>query len=282
MELSADLVKVLIAAAIMVPACISDWRKREASDIYWLMMGGSGIVFLVLADHGTLPLRLSVAAGSALMLYDMTARKDIKPTEQLLIYSATALLMALPAAAGGSGIMAAAVPISATYVLMNVLYYTGLLPGGADAKCLISMGIMFQHYPAMDVFPLIRPAAAMDDAYMLFSVSVLLLALIFAVLPMLIFLLSVNLRRGEKGWMALRAYRMDADKIPGSHVWLVQDVVDGTVVMARGAADDPRALERLTAAGETRIWVTPKIPFLIPIFAGFVFIAVIGNPLFIF
>ena len=61
----------------------------------------------------------------------------------------------------------------------------------------------------------------------------------------------------------------------------IQDIINGEPVTVWNAVDDPDVLQRLWDAGAERIWVTPKIPFLIPIFAGFLFMVMIGNPLFI-
>jgi preflagellin peptidase FlaK len=41
-------------------------------------------------------------------------------------------------------------------------------------------------------------------------------------------------------------------------------------------AFDPKAL---AARGIDRVWVTPKVPFLVPLFAGFVVAVLVGDPL---
>ena len=76
--------------------------------------------------------------------------------------------------------------------------------------------------------------------------------------------------------ITLSCYRMGIDDARKSHVWSKQDVVDGMIVNVKGVADDG-AYDRLEAIGAKDVWVTPIIPFMIPILAAVVFILTIGS-----
>lgn len=278
---SADLIKVLIVTVIMASACVSDWRKREASELHWALMGGAGMVFTALHGGGEIWARAMVVSGMALMLFDLLVDRDVGAGEQVMIYAAIAALFLIPAAMSDWSFRMVAIPMLATYAIMLLLYHFELMKGGADVVCLIAMGMVFQHYPVLNGIPLIGPATGIRDAVYLFPLFVLMTALIMTAAVMLIYFVAVNIRRGDTGTMMFFGYRMDLEDVPGSMVWPMQDVIGGELVMVRGAVDDPDAVLRLRDAGAERIWVTPKIPFLIPIFAGFLFMVVIGNPLFI-
>jgi hypothetical protein len=42
-----------------------------------------------------------------------------------------------------------------------------------------------------------------------------------------------------------------------------------------------REVELLRAAGISRVWVTPKIPFIIPLTVSLIFVAIVGNVFFL-
>ena len=277
----ADLIKVLIVTAIMIPACISDWRKREASELHWALMGSAGMVFVALYGGGEIWARGLVVLGMALMLFDVLVDREVGAREQLIIYAVIALLFLIPIVASGWVLRMTAIPILATYVMMNILYSSELMQGGADATSLIAIGMVFQHYPDLNWVPFIKPGSEVFDAMYLFPLFVLMAALIIAAVVMLSYFVALNIRRRDIGSLMFFGYRMDLDKVPDRMVWPMQDVVDGKVVTTHGVVNDPSAVQRLREAGAVRIWVTPKIPFLIPILVGFLFIVMVGNPLFI-
>ncbi|KQM10697.1 hypothetical protein AOA81_02235 [Methanomassiliicoccales archaeon RumEn M2] len=93
--------------------------------------------------------------------------------QQHLIHLGIALLFLVPILMSGWCIRAVAVPILLNYVLMNVLYSSDLMKGGADTACLIAMGMVFQRYPDLGAVPLIKPdlGSTMRCTYSLCSSS---------------------------------------------------------------------------------------------------------------
>ena len=281
MDIHADMIKVLIVTAIMTSACVSDWRRREVSEMHWALMGGAGMVFVALYGGCDLWARSMVVLGMALILFDILVDREVSARQQHLIHLGIALLFLVPILMSGWCIRAVAVPILLNYVLMNVLYSSDLMKGGADAACLIAMGMVFQRYPDLGAVPLIKPDLGIYDAMYIFPLFVLMAALIMTAVIMLVYFTALNIRRRDIGPTMFFGYRMDLEEVPERMVWPMQDYIDGNLVTSYGAVNDPAALQRLRDAGEVRIWVTPKIPFLIPILAGFLFMVIIGNPLFI-
>jgi hypothetical protein len=77
---------------------------------------------------------------------------------------------------------------------------------------------------------------------------------------------------------------LDVAGLKGVHVWLMENMEDGQRRLhtrPRRNEDLDKEVELLKAAGATRVWVTPKIPFIIPMTASLIFTATVGNLLFL-
>ncbi|MEE9163706.1 MAG: A24 family peptidase C-terminal domain-containing protein, partial [Thermoplasmata archaeon] len=165
-----------------------------------------------------------------------------------------------------------------------VFYYLGLLKGGADAKAFMAIGILVPGYPALGPFPLLAvgpPRLAPFELLFPFAMTTLLWgALLLIGLPLA--LLVRNLARGDRRWpQLLLGYKAPVDQLP-RFAWTLQEVKDGRIryrVIPRTTARETD-LEALRAAGVSRVWVTPQIPFLIPLTVGFLLAFLVGNPLF--
>ena len=95
--------------------------------------------------------------------------------------------------------------------------------------------------------------------------------------------LIINLIRGDREFPLMFAgYRMDIGRAEHAHVWPLEDVSDGETVRCISGFEDPEVIDRFRASGRDRIWVTPIIPFLMPIALSFAIIVFLGNPLFAF
>ena len=112
--------------------------------------------------------------------------------------------------------------------------------------------------------------------------SVFFLAAVLTILMAVPYLI-INLVRGDREFpFMLAGYRMDIGRVENAHVWPMEDVSDGETVHLISGFEDPEVLNRLRASGKDRVWVTPIIPFLVPITVSFAIIVFLGNPLFAF
>jgi len=76
---------------------------------------------------------------------------------------------------------------------------------------------------------------------------------------------------------------MDLPDARNKFVWPMEYVKDGAVKISAFVKSDDSTEEQinqLEASGKTRIWVTPKIPFLIPITVSLLFSTIVGNIIF--
>ena len=82
----------------------------------------------------------------------------------------------------------------------------------------------------------------------------------------------------------LLGYRMEGTEAIGKHVWLMERIEGGRRVLfsrPKQEEDLRKEVELLRSHGHTRVWITPKIPFIVPIFISLVLTAFIGNPFFL-
>lgn len=270
-----------VMAAVLLSACISDWRCREVSDIHWAVLGTAGILgfasYCVLSD-GFRWEYVAMAAVSFMILADILVDTGRYTLPFYLIMGVLTLVSLYHLT--DSPFMAAWISVPASYLIYVGMYIFGIVRGGADVKCLICLALMFPVYPSVSPFPLIGPGDPVISGVFTFSVSVLFFGTLFVMFLGIRFAL-INRRAGDTGPGRFTGYMMSIEDARKSHVWPMQDVVDGEVIRC-GAFDDPEsAYIRLEAAGLERIWVTPMIPFIIPMTAAAVMLAIAGNPLFL-
>ena len=166
----------------------------------------------------------------------------------------------------------------AVYVLMLALYYAGVVRGGADAKAVIAVAASMPAYcPLSDAISLpAEPAVFMFPP----AIAVLVLAAVMVMLLAPCFLIR-NLVRGDWAFpQMLMGYRRSLPE-DGAHLWSLDRAEDGKVVPGTSPWDDDDAFRRLRDAGADRAWVTPMVPFVLPIAAAFAIVWVWGNPLFL-
>lgn len=247
-----DIARILICLAILGYSCVTDWKIRRASNKLWYLMGGLGLI---------------------LGLYEL-----------MLFNFDTSFLMSW---AIGFGFM---------FVLMYFLYYffqrigmAGI--GGADAKSLIAIALMFPYYPQILVLSHVLPISDVSHSF-IFSFSVfgnaLVLNFVVPVAILVMNLLSVPFKELKADPLAsFTGYQMKAENLKNKHVRLMHDYqVEGDKIVSKrlfGGSDiDEKTYAELTkwkSEGKIpeKVWVTPKIPFLIPITLGLIAAIVYGD-----
>ncbi|MEK6986081.1 MAG: prepilin peptidase [Candidatus Thermoplasmatota archaeon] len=210
---------------------------------------------------------LMLAGGSIL---DLRSRRV--PNRYWLPFVALALLFLLRDAVV-FGLPGLALPYGAAALLAGFLYALWRLGlfGGADAKALMVAAFLAPHPLATPIVPRFPPLPMALDA--LGNGALLLVAL-----PVL--LAAWNLAHGRATFPALLlGVPMAVAKAQAAHVWPLQRVEDGalrwrywTRIQAGG---DPYA--GFAETGIQTVWVTPKIPFLVPVTVGWLLAAGPGN-----
>lgn len=246
-----NILRVAICMVILGYSCVTDWKTRRAPNRLWYVMGSIGL---------------------ALGLFELYS---------LDFYSVF--------------IFSWAFGFIFVFVLMYFLYYlfsyfgmVGL--GGADAKALIAIAAMFPYYPTMDLAGITLPVMDISRS-VIFGFSVFGNALVLNLaVPVAIFVYNLlKVPAGElksSPFRSFTGYKSTIEGLKGKHVRLMSRYSEeGGQVKAKrafgGSELDDQTYDKLVkwkAQGKIgdMLWVTPKIPFLIPITLGFLF-AVAGG-----
>lgn len=291
MESSEALSAVRLAAAIAVLAYASllDLRTRRVENRYWIFLSMLGIALLALQVYSdNAPFEyLAILLPIVLILADVFVDSELpERTARILAMGEYALailiLVFLSLEYGSDEYFQHLIAVPAMMLLVVLLYMLDAVRGGADAKALIALAVMFPFYPYLGSLPLLKPEDSGFDVFMPFTFAVLLTAAIVVAVMPLGFLFKNIGDGGLRFPQAFLGYRMDIQKARGKHVWLMERVVEGEhVFYSRPKAEEnlEKELDLLKEAGLRSVWVTPKVPFIIPMLVGLLVCATLGNPL---
>lgn len=271
-----------LALPVMVSAARADWKQREIPDWHWAALGLGGTLLFLLYACAAGGLRWEYAAGAAVAALCLAAvlvdSNAVGGTAAVLIL---ALLSLLLLAGRRDACFWAYLAIPALTAVYVVFYLVGLVRGGGDTKCLIALTLAFPLYPSFGALPLLTAPGAAEGIFV-FSLSVLFTAALGTVL----FYLARGWRNrhAPEPWVRrLTGRRLPLAEAERSFVWPVEDVRDGQVVPAGACSDEelPAVYQRLRAAGAETVYVTPMIPFVVPLALAVPFVALVGSPLFL-
>lgn len=158
-------------------------------------------------------------------------------------------------------------------------WYVGLIAGGADAKAIMALAVLLP-------FPLaLAPGVPAWESPLPGAVAVLANSLLAALLvPIVTFV--ANVARGDFALpFSLLGYRKPVASLDAGHAWPMEWVDDEgnlkrALFASRRSLDLEEQKERLAAKGVAKVWVTPKVPFMIPLLAGLVLAFTAGDVLF--
>jgi len=185
--------------------------------------------------------------------------------------------------------------ISAGFIFLFVyaLFYFGAF-GGADAKALIAISLLFPNFPAFKFDMLSLPIGGVP-ALNFFAFSTFGNAVILTVVVP-IGLLIYNLKTlsfkeiREKPLYLFIGYKCRISALANKHLRLVEnhELQNGEVVRKfkrGGIAIDEKLIENLEALAregkiDNKVWVTPGLPFMLSITAGFFAAIIYGDILF--
>ncbi|HNU36359.1 MAG TPA: A24 family peptidase C-terminal domain-containing protein, partial [Methanomassiliicoccales archaeon] len=163
-------------------------------------------------------------------------------------------------------------------VFFFVMYQLDVIKGGADAKALIALSLLFPAYPELAGLPLLELNDPASLNILPFPVLLLFNGAILTLLVPIGMLLVNLVRRDIRFPLMLFGTRMSIEEAEKKHVWPMERTADGkvrTVLFPR--SDDEADWDALRAAGVDRPWVTPKVPFLIPLTLAVPFSLLLGN-----
>lgn len=281
--------QLLSSAAVLCYASALDWRTRKVGNQVWLALSALAVALLaarVLADEAPIEY-LFVMLPIAVILADVYLVSDewgrLAKYLPVILYAIAILTTVYLASLWiDDRYFAHLITAPIMMLLIVVMYMLDLIRGGADAKALIALSVMFPFYPDIGSFPLASAGTSSAELVFPFTFVVLVTAAIIVAFMPIAFAVR-NLSAGEFVFpLGLAGYKLDAADAKSRHVWLMERMDGGvhrTYTRPRHDEDLSSEVDRLVSAGHTRVWVTPKIPFIIPICVALVFTAVVGNVL---
>ncbi|MCL7410902.1 MAG: A24 family peptidase C-terminal domain-containing protein [Methanosarcinaceae archaeon] len=244
-----ELLKVLVCMPFLLYSCYSDIKTRRVSNTVWPVM---------------------LAAGLPFIIYDLLTCGFPYFVHMVLSF---------------------AFIFGFVYILFQLNAF-----GGADAKIMMVISIIFPVFPVIHIFDQILPLQGIPlinlFAFSVFSNSVLLTIIV----PIGLFLYNlahVPIREMPKklGYMFV-GYKSKVFDLKDRHIRLmdVYERTDKGVVshFTRGGTeldnDVVHELEEYVEKGfiDEKVWITPGLPFMIPITAGFITAVVFGDLIFYF
>ncbi len=176
-------------------------------------------------------------------------------------------------------------------VMFYGFYNLGLPRGGADTKALMCLVLLFPLYPIFEnitfktsFYSLIIDHPEVGLAYIFPMAFTVLMNAAFIMLIYIICLFFYNISKRDITFPhAFLGYRLPLEQVSHKFVWPMERIVDGKRKLVAFPGQDidlKDELRKLRKAGVKKTWVTPKIPFIIPMVLGVILTIVAGNLLF--
>lgn len=309
-----DAARLLVGLVALAIASMTDVRTRRVPNALWYVTAAVGVGLLVadlaMVDGGgawAVALAFPVAAVFAVVvtggeLWPVMADDDPDPGRELtgpearvyvgdIVASASLLALSVAVMYLASRRLDDPAPLwratgAVTIILLALaLYYLRLLHGGGDAKALMTLAVLFPTAPLAGALPLI-PLPPEAGLVFPFALVVLVDAALLVVLAPIAFL-AMSARRGPfRLPEALFGHPVPVEAYDESRMWLLHEAgeEDGTMRRriwprrSKAAAEArARALKALRDRGEARVYVSPKLPFMVPMLGGLLVAAVVGN-----
>ena len=279
--------RLMIGLSFLLLASFYDLRDRKVKNWIWIAIGLCGIAILaaqfvfvfdqISLAHYLIFIPIIILFGSAFW--------DFSHILSLILYIAaffSVLYQFFTLGLDPYFIQLLTIPIM--LLVFYALYYSRLLHGGADAKALMSIAILVPFYPIFYLFPIINPIVVeTTQLFFPFVFLVLLNAVLIQIVLPIGFIIYNAYKRDLSFPQCFFGYKMDIDKVKKKFVWLMEKIVDDEYVLVlfpKKKDDMEEEIKKLKEAKIERVWVTPQIPFIVPITIGFIISFFIGNLLF--
>ena len=165
-------------------------------------------------------------------------------------------------------------------ILVYVLFQLRLIFGGADAKALMALAILLP-FPVLHLIPESSglPMLPLGETQLPYCWGVFFNALLlFLFIPLALLIFNI-LRRDFSFPQVFLGYKMTVEKAWEKFVWPLEKIEDGErkfVYMPKNFEIEDE-LQKFEEHNIKEIWVTPKIPFMIPLLGGFICAFILGD-----
>ncbi len=155
-------------------------------------------------------------------------------------------------------LMKVLISITISFVLAFALLLFGM--GGADSKALLTLAVLFPLPPSFSII---------HSPIFVFPLTILVNSLLFIIPLPLVFLLYNVVKKEFEFPYALFGYKMSSSMAEKKHVWSMEDENSKSIM--------PKKEVDFSIFNGRKIWVTPQLPFIIFITAGYFVACVFGD-----
>ncbi len=283
--------RFIVGLLFLLIASIKDLKTRRVPNELWIVMGSiaMGILFveLLLMDVSWMHFLIFIPIG-VLFSEAFIDRPPIYKEGKLnflvlgwLMLPIIVFTYMLNVLAGSLTFWALAM-IPAIMLFAFGMYFFYIIHGGADAKAIITLAVLVPFYPDLPYIThraISQELIPLTEAFFPFTLVILLnSSLIVLVFPISYFV--INLLKGDIDLpLMFFGYKKKVEDIEDSFVWPMEFYEDGelkTELFPRSGSEEK--IESLRKKKVKTAWSTPKLPFIVPMFGGFLISFFIGNP----
>jgi len=169
-------------------------------------------------------------------------------------------------------------------------YNLGIPRGGADTKALMALVIVFPIYPVFEYLTINNSFFIMLEDFPVtgyifpFAFTILMNAAFIMIFFIIMLVIYNGTRRDLKIPNALLGYQIPINQVSKKFVWLMELVIDGKRKVQPFPKEDVDLkveLKKFKELGIKRVWVTPKVPFIVPMTIGLIIGCIVGNIIFL-
>jgi len=288
-----SLVRLIIGAIFLFVASLSDLKSRRVPDELWIIMGfiAMGILGaeLLIVREVNWEYYLIFIPIIVIFLEAFIERPplysdgNLNPIVLGWLILPIIVFIYMVNVFGTDLLFWSLTMILAVMLFSFILYFFYILHGGADAKAVITLAILLPFYPdipSLTNWAISPEVATQMEILFPFTLIILLNAsLIMLIFPIIHFIF--NLYNGDVDIPKMFfGFKKKVDDVEDYFVWPMQYYENGrlkTELLPKSETDE--RIKSLKKHGVKSVWVTPKIPFIVPIFIGFIISFLIGNPI---
>ena len=288
-----SLVRLIVGAIFLFIASLSDLKARRVPDELWITMG-----FIAMGILGVELLLIKEVNWKYFLIFipicvvfleafierpPLYSEGNLNPVVLGWLTLPLLVFIYMVNVFGTDLLFWSLAMILAVMLFSFILYFFYILHGGADAKAVITLAVLlpfYPHIPSLTNWAISPEVAIGMEIFFPFTLIILLNAsLIMLIFPVIHFIF--NFYNGDVDIPKMFfGYKKKVSDVEDSFVWPMQYYENGrlkTELLPKSESEE--RIRSLKAHGLERVWVTPKIPFIVPIFIGFMISFLIGNPI---
>ena len=288
-----SLIRLIVGGVFLSFAAVKDLKTRKVSNKVWITMGmiamtilGFELIFLRDVDWSLLLMFIPIGVVFAEAFIDrppLFSDDGFNPLVFGWLVLPLIVFIYLVGYYSQDLLFWSLAMIIGVMLFSFLMYYLYVIHGGADAKAVITLAILLPFYPevpGLTYRAISDQMVSMMEVFFPFTLVVLLnSSLLVLIFPITSFI--INLSKGDIDFPRMFfGYKKSVDELENSFYWPMQYYEDGnlkTELLPRSGTDEK--IKSLKNYGVEEVWATPKIPFIVPMFFGFVISFIIGNPI---